>query len=58
MENEDSKIRVKAILALKDINIHQRIQEVLSVLMKATNDQDKRVKAAANLVLEYFGIKR
>lgn len=58
VENEDSKIRVKAILALKDINIHQRIQEVLSVLMKATNDQDKRVKAAANLVLEYFGIKR
>lgn len=53
IEDEESPLRVKAILALRDIDDNSAF--VLETLNNAKADEDPRVRAAARLVLEYFG---
>jgi len=53
IEDVESPIRVKAILALRDIG--EGSQAILDILRDLKYDEDERVVAAAKLVLEYFG---
>lgn len=55
IEDVESPLRVKAILALKDIG--EGSEAVLDTLRDLRYDEDERVVAAAKLVLEYFGVE-
>ncbi len=55
IEDVESPLRVKAILALRDIG--EASEAVLDILRDLKYDEDKRVVAAAKLVLEYFGVE-
>lgn len=55
IEDVESPLRVKAILALRDIG--EGSEAVLDTLRDLRYDEDERVVAAAKLVLEYFGVE-
>jgi len=55
IEDVESPLRVKAILALRDIGDDS--VAILDTLRDLRYDEDERVVAAAKLVLEYFGVE-
>lgn len=55
IEDVESPLRVKAILALRDIG--EGSGAILDILRDLKYDEDERVVAAARLVLEYFGVE-